>query len=67
VTYVTMRVTLHLVSRLSNILDEPNARPLGVSLGACQGVKSGAGGLIDPRDQDWVFGSESGERLVLAC
>ena len=23
-----MRVTLHLVSRLSNILDEPNARPL---------------------------------------
>ena len=29
VTYVTIRVTLHLVSRLSNILDEPNARPLG--------------------------------------
>jgi hypothetical protein len=33
-----------------------------VSLGACQGVRSGAGGLIDGRDQDWVFGSESVEQ-----
>ncbi len=30
VTYVTMRVTLHLVSRLSNIVDELNARQLGL-------------------------------------
>lgn len=28
-TYVTMRVTFHLVNRLSNILDGLNARPLG--------------------------------------
>jgi hypothetical protein len=45
-----MRVTLHLVSRLSNILDELNARPLGAQVedqpSCLSGESDGSQGLL---------------------